>query len=81
MRIYSEHALPARCDIAWRPGGDIGRAKVLWLSCLTEAEANATPAWCDWLESLARDKRDSPAMSVIEIAGAHAHHRAVSDYR
>jgi len=30
---------------------------LLWLSCLTEAEANATPAWCDWLEALARDQR------------------------
>jgi ATP-dependent Lhr-like helicase len=30
---------------------------LLWLSCLTEAEAKATPAWCDWLEALARDKR------------------------
>jgi len=27
---------------------------LLWLSCLTEAEAKATPAWCDWL---ARDSR------------------------
>ncbi len=30
---------------------------LLWLSCLTGAEAKATPAWCDWLEALARDKR------------------------
>jgi ATP-dependent helicase Lhr and Lhr-like helicase len=30
---------------------------LLWLSCLTEAEAKATPTWCDWLEALARDKR------------------------
>src|SRR6266550_1061120 len=30
---------------------------LVWLSCLTEAEAKATPAWCDWLEALARDKR------------------------
>src|SRR5262249_33375807 len=30
---------------------------LLWLSCLTEAEAKAAPAWCDWLEALARDKR------------------------
>jgi ATP-dependent Lhr-like helicase len=30
---------------------------LLWLSCLTEAEAKATPTWCDWLEALSRDKR------------------------
>jgi ATP-dependent helicase Lhr and Lhr-like helicase len=30
---------------------------LLWLSCLTGAEAKASPAWCDWLEALARDKR------------------------
>jgi hypothetical protein len=26
-------------------------------SCLTEVEARAFPAWCDWLEALARDQR------------------------
>jgi ATP-dependent helicase Lhr and Lhr-like helicase len=30
---------------------------LLWLSCLTEAEAAATPGWCDWLEALASDQR------------------------
>jgi len=30
---------------------------LLWLSCLTEAEADAVPAWRNWLEGLARDKR------------------------
>jgi ATP-dependent Lhr-like helicase len=30
---------------------------LLWLGCLTEAEADATPGWADWLEGLARDKR------------------------
>jgi ATP-dependent helicase Lhr and Lhr-like helicase len=30
---------------------------LLWLGCLTEAEAQATPGWTDWLEGLAREKR------------------------
>ena len=30
---------------------------LLWLGCLTEAEVSATPAWKDWLETLAREKR------------------------
>ena len=30
---------------------------LLWLGCLTEAEAQAGPGWADWLEALAREKR------------------------
>ena len=30
---------------------------LLWLGCLTEAEAGAAPGWSEWLEALARDKR------------------------
>ena len=30
---------------------------LLWLGCLTEAEARANPAWGDWLEGLAGEKR------------------------
>ena len=30
---------------------------LLWLSCLTEQEAQAVPAWPNWLEALAREKR------------------------
>jgi ATP-dependent Lhr-like helicase len=30
---------------------------LLWLGCLTETEAHATPGWTEWLEALARDKR------------------------
>jgi ATP-dependent Lhr-like helicase len=30
---------------------------LLWLGCLTEAEAQAGPGWADWLEGLAREKR------------------------
>ena len=30
---------------------------LLWLGCLTEAEARAAPGWSEWLEALARDKR------------------------
>ena len=30
---------------------------LLWLGCLTEEEARATPAWGDWLEALAGEKR------------------------
>jgi ATP-dependent Lhr-like helicase len=30
---------------------------LLWLGCLTETEATATPAWSEWLEALAREKR------------------------
>ena len=30
---------------------------LLWLACLTEAEARAGPSWSEWLEALARDRR------------------------
>ena len=30
---------------------------LLWLGCLTEAEARAAPDWREWLDALARDKR------------------------
>jgi ATP-dependent helicase Lhr and Lhr-like helicase len=30
---------------------------LLWLGCLTEAEARAAPGWSEWLDTLARDKR------------------------
>ncbi len=30
---------------------------LLWLGCLTDAEVQATPAWRDWLTSLALEKR------------------------
>ncbi len=30
---------------------------LLWLGCLTEAEARAAPGWSEWLEALARDRR------------------------
>jgi ATP-dependent Lhr-like helicase len=30
---------------------------LLWLGCLTEEEAEAAPAWGDWLAELAREKR------------------------
>ena len=30
---------------------------LLWLACLTEAEARAAPGWSEWLEALARDRR------------------------
>jgi ATP-dependent Lhr-like helicase len=30
---------------------------LLWLGCLTEAEARAAPGWSEWLSALARDKR------------------------
>jgi ATP-dependent Lhr-like helicase len=30
---------------------------LLWLGCLTQTEAEATPAWGEWLEALAREKR------------------------
>ena len=30
---------------------------LLWLGCLTEEEAQATPQWRDWLAALTRDKR------------------------
>src|SRR6202035_1456986 len=30
---------------------------LLWLGCLTEAEARAAPGWSEWLGALARDKR------------------------
>ena len=32
---------------------------LLWLGCLTEAEARAAPGWGEWLDALARDKRVS----------------------
>ena len=31
--------------------------RLLWLGCLTDDEAEATPAWGDWLAGLAREKR------------------------
>jgi ATP-dependent helicase Lhr and Lhr-like helicase len=30
---------------------------LLWLGCLSEAEAHAAPGWSEWLGALARDKR------------------------
>ena len=30
---------------------------LLWLACLTEAEARAAPGWSEWLEALKRDMR------------------------
>jgi ATP-dependent Lhr-like helicase len=30
---------------------------LLWLGCLTETEAGATPGWSEWLDALKRDKR------------------------
>ena len=30
---------------------------LLWLGCLTAAEAQARPGWADWLDALAREKR------------------------
>ena len=30
---------------------------LLWLSCLTDQEVQAAPAWSNWLEALAREKR------------------------
>ncbi len=30
---------------------------LMWLACLTEAEARANPGWSEWLEALKRDKR------------------------
>jgi ATP-dependent helicase Lhr and Lhr-like helicase len=30
---------------------------LLWLSCLSKAEADAAPAWREWLEALSREKR------------------------
>jgi ATP-dependent helicase Lhr and Lhr-like helicase len=30
---------------------------LLWLGCLTEAEARTAPGWSEWLDALARDKR------------------------
>jgi ATP-dependent Lhr-like helicase len=30
---------------------------LLWLGCLTEAEARAAPGWSEWLDALAREKR------------------------
>jgi len=39
---------------------------LLWLGCLTEAEARATPAWSEWLDALAREKR------VARLKAPHA---------
>ena len=39
---------------------------LLWLSCLTEAEAKAIPAWSEWLEALAGDKR----VALLQTADA-----------
>jgi ATP-dependent Lhr-like helicase len=39
---------------------------LLWLGCLTEAEARAQPGWSEWLEALARDKR------VARLKAPHA---------
>src|SRR6185437_232876 len=30
---------------------------LLWLGCLTDTEARATPGWSEWLEALSREKR------------------------
>ncbi|HEY1783394.1 MAG TPA: DEAD/DEAH box helicase [Roseiarcus sp.] len=30
---------------------------LLWLACLTETEARASPSWNEWLEALARERR------------------------
>ena len=39
---------------------------LLWLSCLTEAEAKAVPVWSEWLEALADDKR----VALLQTADA-----------
>jgi ATP-dependent helicase Lhr and Lhr-like helicase len=39
---------------------------LLWLSCVTEAEAKAVPAWSEWLQSLADNKR----VARLQTAGA-----------
>jgi ATP-dependent helicase Lhr and Lhr-like helicase len=39
---------------------------LLWLSCLTESEANSVPDWRNWLEGLARDGR----VTRLTTAGA-----------
>jgi ATP-dependent helicase Lhr and Lhr-like helicase len=39
---------------------------LLWLGCLTQTEAEATPAWSEWLEALAREKR------VARLEAPHA---------
>jgi ATP-dependent Lhr-like helicase len=36
---------------------------LLWLSCLTEQEVAAAPAWRDWLSELAREKRVARLMT------------------
>ena len=43
---------------------------LLWLACLTEAEASAAPGWSEWLEALARNKR---------VARLNAPHAALMD--
>ena len=30
---------------------------LMWLACMTEVEAHASPGWSEWLEALARDRR------------------------
>ena len=39
---------------------------LLWLSCLTKEEADATPAWGEWLDALAREKR----VALLKAPGA-----------
>ena len=39
---------------------------LLWLGCLTQTEAEATPAWGEWLEALMREKR------VARLKAPHA---------
>jgi ATP-dependent helicase Lhr and Lhr-like helicase len=39
---------------------------LLWLGCLTEAEARATEPWCRWLEELAGQKR----VARLDVPGA-----------
>ena len=39
---------------------------LLWLSCLSEEEAAATPAWGEWLGALAREKR----VALLKAPGA-----------
>ena len=39
---------------------------LLWLSCLSKEEADATPAWGEWLDALAREKR----VALLKAPGA-----------
>ena len=50
-----EGSAPRRGRILRTPRSFMTR--LLWLGCLTEDEAGATPAWGDWLAALAREKR------------------------